>query len=159
ITGRTVRSVLDGRHAHESQAGPRDLSRIPLSARLFEGALPPMKQWFHNLKVSQKLALISIFFLMPDSLMLYFLITGINANIEFARQEERGNRYQRPLEELLEYFPEHLSLIRREETGDRTATVQLAQKQAQIDKAFEALEAVDAQIGADLQFTDEGLAK
>ena len=37
-----------------------------------------MKQWFHNLKVSQKLMLISIFFVMPDSLMLFFFITGIN---------------------------------------------------------------------------------
>ena len=46
-----------------------------------------MKHWFQNLKVAQKLALISIFFVMPDSVMLYLFITGINANIEFARME------------------------------------------------------------------------
>src|SRR2546422_915150 len=98
-----------------------------------------MKQWFHNLKVSQKLMLISVFFVMPDSLMLYFFIRGINANIEFARQEEKGNRYQRPLEELLESIPQHLSLAQRVIAGDETATNQLAQKQAQIDQAFDAL--------------------
>ena len=48
-----------------------------------------MKQWFHNLKVSQKLMLISVFFVMPDALMLYLFITGINVNIEFARKELR----------------------------------------------------------------------
>ena len=36
---------------------------------------------------------------------------------------------------------------------------QLTRKETQIDTAFDALEAVDARIGADLQFTDEGLAK
>jgi len=118
-----------------------------------------MKQWFHNLKVSQKLMLISIFFVMPDSLMLYFFITGINANIEFARQEQKGNRYQRPLEELLEAIPQHLSLAEQVLAGGTATEEQLAQKEAQIDKAFDALEAVDAQIGVDLQFTDEGLAK
>jgi hypothetical protein len=34
-----------------------------------------MKQWFKNLKVSQKPMLISIFFIMPYSLMLYLFIT------------------------------------------------------------------------------------
>ncbi len=118
-----------------------------------------MKQWFHSLKVSQKLMLISIFFVMPDSLMLYFFITGINANIEFARQEEKGNQYQRPLEDLLEAIPQHLSLAQRALGGDAAATEQLGRMQAQIDKAFDALEQVDAEIGVDLQFTDEGLAK
>jgi methyl-accepting chemotaxis protein len=118
-----------------------------------------MKQWFHNLKVSQKLMLISIFFVMPDSLMLYLFITGINANIEFARMEEKGNQYQRPLEELLELIPQHRLLAQRALAGDETAREQLAKKQNHIDGAFEGLEAVDRQIGGDLQFTDEGLAK
>ncbi|MDB6007223.1 MAG: multi-sensor signal transduction histidine kinase [Prosthecobacter sp.] len=113
-----------------------------------------MKQWFASLKVSQKLMLISIFFVMPDSLMLYFFITGINANIEFAELEKKGNAYQRPLEDLLELIPQHRMLAQTAGAED-----QLAQKQAQIDEAFDALEAVDARLSIDLHFTDEGLAK
>ena len=45
-----------------------------------------MRRWFQNLKISQKLALISILFVMPDSVMLYLFITSINANIQFARE-------------------------------------------------------------------------
>src|SRR6185503_15209345 len=111
-----------------------------------------MKQWFHNLKVSQKLMLISVFFVMPDSLMLYFFITGINANIQFARLEKQGNEYQRPLEGLLELIPQHRTLAAR--AGEPRFRMQLAEKQAQIDAAFGALEAVDARLGAALQFTD-----
>ena len=49
-----------------------------------------MRKWFNNLKVAQKLMLISFFFVMPDSIMLYLFITGINQNIQFARWESIG---------------------------------------------------------------------
>jgi PAS domain S-box-containing protein len=118
-----------------------------------------MKQWFASLKVSQKLMLISIFFVMPDSLMLYFFITGINANIEFAQLEKKGNEYQRPLEDLLEWIPQHRMLAQGAGADTPEVRDQLAKKQAQIDAAFDALAAEDARLGTDLQFTDEGLAK
>lgn len=118
-----------------------------------------MRRWFQNLKVAQKLMLISIFFIMPDSVMLYLFITGINANIEFARMEEKGNEYQRPLEELLELVPQHRLVAQRAIVGAPLAGDELIGKQAEIDAAFDALEVVDSRIGADLQFTDEGLAK
>jgi PAS domain S-box-containing protein len=118
-----------------------------------------MRKWFGNLKVSQKLMLISIFFVMPDSVMLYLFITGINENIQFARMEKKGNEYQRPLEELLELFPEHGRLAEHLLRKENPAPADVARKQAQIDEAFDTLERVDERIGAELQFTDEGLAK
>src|SRR5260221_4509516 len=118
-----------------------------------------MRDWFHRLKVSQKLALISIFFVMPDSVMLYLFITAINDSIQFAQMEQKGNQYQRPLEELLELIPQHSALAQRAVDGESEAREQLAPKAAQIDAAFQELEKVDARIGVDLQFTDEGLAK
>src|SRR5258708_36359764 len=117
-----------------------------------------MKQWFHNLKVAQKLMLISIFFVLPDSVMLYLFITAINDNIQFARMEQKGNQYQRPLEKLLELIPQHRLLAERALGGEDLVSDQLAQHQKELDLAFAALEAVDALIGVDLQFTDEGLA-
>ncbi len=113
-----------------------------------------MRKWFNQLKVSQKLMLISIFFVMPDSLMLYLFISGINQDIRFTRWEQKGNAYQRPLENLLERLPEHQWLAQ----APADPAPRLA-KQAQIDTAFEQLAEVDARIGADLEFTDEGLAK
>lgn len=118
-----------------------------------------MKSWFSNLKVSQKLLLISIFFVMPDSLMLYLFITGINENITFAQMEKKGNEYQRPLEELLKLIPQHRLLAEGATQGRQADLDNLSRIQAQIDTAFTSLAAVDARIGADLQFTDEGLAK
>jgi signal transduction histidine kinase len=124
-----------------------------------------MKNWFHQLKVSQKLMLISVFFLMPDSFMLYMFITGINANIEVARLEMKGNEYQRPLEDLLQRIPQHrLDVIAASAAHPDAPALgppsqALRETEQQIDAGFDALAAVDARIGADLQFTDAGLAK
>ena len=118
-----------------------------------------MRRWFNSLKVSHKLMLISIFFLMPDSVMLYMFVSGVNANIRFAELEMCGNEYQRPLERLLELIPEHSLLATHALEGDKQAADQLAPIASQIDAAFVALAEVDSRIGEKLQFTPEGLAK
>lgn len=122
-------------------------------------AIREMREWFQKLKVAHKLMLISIFFVLPDSVMLYLFITAINDNIQFARMEQKGNEYQRPLEELLELLPQHRQLAQRAMVGEPAARSQIARKAAQIDTSFRKLDEVDARIGAELQFTDEGLAK
>jgi PAS domain S-box-containing protein len=122
-------------------------------------ATGPMLDWFQKLKVSHKLMLISIFFVLPDSVMLYLFITAINDNIHFAEMESKGNEYQRPLEELLELLPQHRLLAFQALSGETKSRAQLDKKQREINAAFQRLEEVDARIGPDLQFTDEGLAK
>src|SRR5260221_8163272 len=117
-----------------------------------------MREWFHNLKVSQKLMLISIFFVMPDSLMLYLFITGINENIRFAQMEKKGNEYQRPLEALLKLLPEHRLLAQRLLCSQAAEEDQLGQKQAEIETALDSLAAVDARLGPQPQVADQGLA-
>ncbi len=89
------------------------LSRRPTrKLRAHELDRKPMTKWFHSLKVSQKLMLVSVLFMVPDSVMLYLFITGINENINFGRLEQQGNQYQRPLERLLELIPQHRMLAR-----------------------------------------------
>jgi Amt family ammonium transporter len=116
-----------------------------------------MMKWFSNLKVAQKLALVSVFFMMPDSIMLYLFITGINENIHFARLEQIGNQYQRPLERLLQDVSQDRLLSREPRTN--VTRQQLAQERAEIEAAFDSLTLVDSQIGATLQFNPEALAK
>lgn len=130
-----------------------------LRAGTFPESPVPMRRWFQNLKVAQKLMLISIFFVLPDSVMFCFFITAINSNIDFAQMEQKGNAYQRPLEQLLELIPQHRRLAALARAGDPSAQAELATKRGQIESAFEELKRVDARIGPALQFTDEGLAK
>lgn len=115
--------------------------------------------FFHRLKVSQKLALISVLFMIPDTVLLCLFLISINENIHFARWERYGNEYQRPLEQLLQYLPDHLLIARRPAAGRNRRSAELAATGAHIDAALLALEKTDAEIGDKLQFTDEGLAK
>lgn len=51
--------------------------------------------------------LISVAYLIPLAVLVVNLQKSIYANISFARQETNGNRYQRPLEKLLQGIGEH----------------------------------------------------
>ena len=116
-----------------------------------------MLKWFHRLKIAQKLTLVSVFFMIPDSIMLYLFITSINENINVARLEQTGNEYQRAVEPLLELIPEHRLLVQLNppaRDSDRLALIR-----SKIDAALANLERVDARIGAELDFTPAGLAK
>ena len=118
-----------------------------------------MKNFLNKLKVSRKLQLVSLSYSLPMGVMIYQIVSGINTNIQFARSEAEGNTYQRPLEALLEFLPQHGRLAARVLAGEKQAAGLVSTKQAQIDEAFAQLDAADAQFGTSLQFTDEGLAK
>jgi PAS domain S-box-containing protein len=112
-----------------------------------------MVGFFHRLKVSQKLMLISVLFMIPDTVLLCLFLFSINANIKFARWEKHGNEYQTPLEELLDLIPRHFL---QSEVAPGADEKQIEKK---IDAAFQTLASVDKRIGESLQFTEEGLSK
>lgn len=118
-----------------------------------------IEKLFGNLKISRKLTLICGTFLLPIAVLLYSTITTIDKDVDFAQSEIHGNRYQRPLETLLEMVPESMELARRFLTSARQDKEALAAKQGQTDRAFDELEREDQAVGAVLQFTDEGLGK
>src|SRR6266516_1748075 len=75
-------------------------------ASLGEFMMNPVRR-FNNLKVSQKLLLMRISFFLPIVVLLFLLVDGINYDINFAKYELYGDKYQRSLETLLKEIPEH----------------------------------------------------
>ncbi len=118
-----------------------------------------MNRILSRLKLWQKIVVIICTFTLPMSVLGVFVFQGYHQDIHFAQMERYGNEYQRPLEELLEAFPHHQTLLGRYIAGEKQLKNEIASKAGQIDKAFEALESVDGKLGVTLQFTDEGLAK
>jgi methyl-accepting chemotaxis protein len=105
-----------------------------------------------RMRISRRIACICVVFCLPVGVAFYFLTRGIYADVEFGTFEKYGDEYQRPLERLLKLLPEHLSLL-------QTAGADVGAEEEQIEKAFDALLAVQAARGVALQFTDEGLGK
>jgi len=83
----------------------------------------------------------------------YLLVTGLNKDIAFATQELAGNRFQRPLQALLQAVPNHARALA---AGDRAQADALAQV---VDRAFDQLAVAERDLGAQLQVTPEGLAQ
>ena len=109
-------------------------------------------------RIGIKLGIIAVLFVIPMGVMLYHMVDNINESvIDFARQELRGNEYQRPLEELLDTVQRHQLAVQRVADGDATFERQRAQLEGQVDSALKVLDATDARHGAALDFTDAAL--
>jgi len=65
----------------------------------------------NSLKISQKLWLSVLSFSIPILMLLYFTVSGINYDINFARLEIFGNRLLAPLTELLALVPKQQRLV------------------------------------------------
>ena len=103
---------------------------------------------------AQKMMFTTVAAMVPlTAIVLYLIVTSVNKDIDFGRSERLGIEYQRPLERLLEFLPEHARLV-RSDNGSQAAAAKSA-----IDAAFADLMEVDARIGPALQFTPAGLAQ
>src|SRR5688572_8776900 len=118
-----------------------------------------MDQMMHRLSMGKKIGAICSLFILPMAVSLYMIVTGYSQNLNVARLELAGNAYQRPLMRLLKQIPIHGALVERHVVGIKESGNQLGEMQEAIDQALEALREADRKFGADLQFTEEGLAK
>lgn len=96
---------------------------------------------------------------LPIGYLVYNMVTAYNKDLDFASQELLGDRYLRPLMALLEDMARHRIAAERLVNGETDAKDLIAKIEAAADKHLSDLRAVDEEIGADLQFTDEGLHK
>ena len=99
-------------------------------------------------------------FAVPTSLAaLYFIVTGINKDIDFAVQEKHGNAYQRCLERLLDELPEHEHYSVELLSDRRSSMPQVLELDHAIDAALNELAKVQDQYGAELQLTPRDLSR
>jgi methyl-accepting chemotaxis protein len=112
-----------------------------------------------RINIPVKLLLISVSFSFPIAVLLWFLVGSINSDVRFSQLEQWGNAYQRALEPLLEHIPDHGLLAQRVAAGEGDVRPALEAAEAEVGRAFAALEDVDRRLGEVLQFTDEGLRK
>lgn len=115
-----------------------------------------MKSILYRMSIRARLFGIVIAFLIPVSTLTYQVVGLLNGNIDFAEKEIKGDRYERPLVTLLNELSDH-RLVSLSKATNPEANAELATISASVEKALEELTAVDKEIGADLQFTTEGL--
>ncbi|MFL5801548.1 MAG: PAS domain S-box protein [Roseiflexaceae bacterium] len=119
-----------------------------------------MKQLFtpaialmNRLTYPRKFVLISLLLVAPLALALTLLILSIDSGVEVARLELQGNAYLRPLRKLMEHALKDKMLANDYLFGNTALHEALIDNQAQIDRDFQELRAVDQRFGAELQTT------
>jgi methyl-accepting chemotaxis protein len=123
---------------HRGHRGAAALARLSVASRI----------WLMALAVAVPLL----------GMAVYLMVTGVSHDIAFAEAELAGNRYQRPLEDLLRYVGEHRLLAAQQAAG-ASQPDKIAATESAVDAAFDALRAAQARDGASLQFTPAGLAQ
>lgn len=105
-----------------------------------------MKQFINNLTVSRKLTVISIAFITPILVLLWFLISEQNIRIDFGQKEICGNMYLRPLKKILEvspdfYYNEKKQSIDGTNNSSKNSSIKLT-----VDAQLAELEKIDTEL-------------
>jgi hypothetical protein len=112
-----------------------------------------------NLSFGKKMLLSIISFTLPICILSFMMFRVQTQSIDFAKKERLGIRYQKPVEKILRsvslYRLTYLASIQ----GNADAAAKLTSLQQEINKAFDELQEINQKIGADLEFTPEGLNK
>jgi methyl-accepting chemotaxis protein len=102
-----------------------------------------MEKLFGKLKVSYKLSLISVSFILPILVLLNFLISEQNIRIEFGQKEIYGDEYLRPLKKLLVAASNYKHVVHEKINGDVSKTSEKQQYQDKINEVFNELKQTD----------------
>ena len=113
--------------------------------------LAPAVAVMNRLKYPQKFALISLLFALPLALVMYFFVSEVNERIEFSQKELEGDKYLRPLRQLLEDAAQSQIRAHTYTTQGPSHRPELIRKQTEIDADFQALDAVERELGATLK--------
>ena len=117
--------------------------------------LDPAIALMNRLKYPQKFALISLLFLLPLAIVMYFFYSEINASLAFSRKELDGTLYLRPLRQLLGDTALHQMASHHELQSPSADRAELARIRAAIDKDLQQL--AEAQEAAGNQLTSRSL--
>lgn len=110
-------------------------------------------------RISLKLLLVCLSFSLPIAVMLTLMVQAKQKDINFATWEMKGNRLQRPLENMLQQVSLHRWYELQRQLGQEEVTAKIAASENAADAALASIQNVMNVEGVDLQFTAEGLGK
>lgn len=96
-----------------------------------------------------------LIFLLPFALVVYQLLAEIELKIEFAQKERLGLQYNQPVRKLLEDIQQHRGMIHSYLKGGISFEERMNLKRSEIEDDIRAIDAIDRQLGGQLQTTEQ----
>ncbi len=109
--------------------------------------LAPFEAFMNRLKYARKVMVISMCFMIPMTVLMFFFQREVNAGAQFASTEVDGLTYFKPLNVLLGHILDHEGQITRGASGDEAA--------AAIATDLKKLEEIDAKLGSTFETSTE----
>ncbi len=110
-----------------------------------------MFEQLSNLKIWQKLLVVTSLLALPILLLLYVFVDKQNEQIELGYKEQRGLEYIAALRPMLEYVPQHRDTSVAILYGDETLRDTLDSTRKKIESDMAAVDAVDERLGKELR--------
>ena len=107
----------------------------------------------NRMRYGYKFGLISLIFVLPITVLIYFLVTEVNAGIAFAQKERTGVAYLQPLRKVLEGVQQHRGMSAALLGGDASFAEKVADKGKELEALFAEIDANDARYGKELETT------
>jgi hypothetical protein len=104
-----------------------------------------------NLKIWQKLLVVTSLLALPILLLLYVFVDKQNEQIELGYKEQRGLEYIAALRPVLEHVPQHRDTSVAILYGDETLRDSLDTTRKKIESDMAAVDAVDERLGKELK--------
>ena len=108
-----------------------------------------LQNTFKNLNIAQRIFASVCLFSLPLGVLFCFNLDQLAANISFAQLKIEGNRYQRPLLNLLKAIGDHQALAPN--------SPELGRNEKRIAAQLEKLEAMERELSSDLGFSESSL--
>ena len=99
-----------------------------------------MKKYFNRLSILQKISICGVIFALPIFLLLFYMVSGFNREIEFARLELAGCRVLAPSQTLARLVPEFQLFSRIYAQGDTAVEGKVTAIAKEIEKEFATLQ-------------------
>jgi signal transduction histidine kinase/DNA-binding response OmpR family regulator len=116
-----------------------------MSARA--GLLTPARWVMDRLTYPRKFLLVSLLFLLPLVLVLYFLLNEVQQRVAFTEKQLLGTRYLLALRDVQQEIAVSKHIASQYVKGDGSTRPNLIRQQASVDDAMARLEALDSEMG------------
>lgn len=112
-------------------------------------------QFVRQLKVWQKLAVITFTLVVPIVILGFLLSSDVSELSTFVKKELDGVEYLQPLAKVEQLVPQHRGQTFALQNGDQTMKDQILNTQKELDEAIKAVDAVDAKLGSKFATSDK----
>ena len=117
-----------------------------------------MLKLLNNLSIRTRLLLSLLLFMITHCFSMYEAYMSVGTNIDFAVAEMKGNKYQRPVAKMLMDTGDLRLLAAMNQSGTAIPQSSFDSLAKSVSDNLAALKSIHAEIGADLQFTPDGLS-